>query len=82
MSIKKFEQLRDLIISDQIKKLAPVEFKNYFLDEWSGVVSPVDLLQKLDDFENVKGLTRVSVRERVVPFGSFHVNSKERLVDW
>ena len=79
MNIKTFKQLRNLIIRDQVKKLAPVEFKNYYLDEWSGIVSPVELVEKLDDFENVKGPTSVSERERMESFGSLHANSKERI---
>ncbi|GBO12011.1 Homeotic protein female sterile [Araneus ventricosus] len=42
-----YDKLKDLIITDQMKKEAPIEFKEHFLDEWSNIISPNELAEKL-----------------------------------
>ncbi|GFX45731.1 retrovirus-related Pol polyprotein from transposon 17.6 [Trichonephila clavipes] len=54
LGITTFEQLKDLMITDQLKKKAPIEFKEYHLDEWSGIISPVDLARKIEEYEDVR----------------------------
>ncbi|GFT34248.1 hypothetical protein TNCV_4130351 [Trichonephila clavipes] len=44
----RFEQLR----STQTK--TPLEFKEYYLDEWANMNSPVQLAEKLEEFEDFK----------------------------
>ncbi|GBN33473.1 Retrovirus-related Pol polyprotein from transposon 297 [Araneus ventricosus] len=48
-----FEKLKNLIITDQIKRRAPFEAKDHFLDEWTRLVSPSELADKLDEYELV-----------------------------
>ncbi|GFV68333.1 retrovirus-related Pol polyprotein from transposon 17.6 [Trichonephila clavipes] len=43
LKIETFEQLRDLMLVDQIKRCAPNEFKEHFLDEWATITSPKNL---------------------------------------
>ncbi|GFU37084.1 retrovirus-related Pol polyprotein from transposon 412 [Trichonephila clavipes] len=43
LKIETFEQLRDLMLVDQIKRRAPNEFKEHFLDEWATITSPKKL---------------------------------------
>ncbi|GFV86247.1 transposon Ty3-I Gag-Pol polyprotein [Trichonephila clavipes] len=52
--ITTFKQLKDLMITDQLKKKAPIEFKEHHLDEWSGIISPVDLARKIEEYEDVR----------------------------
>ncbi|GFT53540.1 retrovirus-related Pol polyprotein from transposon 17.6 [Trichonephila clavipes] len=54
LGITTFEQLKDLMITDQLKKKAPIEFKEHHLDEWSGIISPVDLARKTEEYEDVR----------------------------
>ncbi|GFY19813.1 retrovirus-related Pol polyprotein from transposon 17.6 [Trichonephila clavipes] len=54
LGITTFEQLKDLMITDQLKKKAPIEFKEHHLDEWSGIISPVDLARKIEEYEDVR----------------------------
>ncbi|GBM23098.1 hypothetical protein AVEN_150518-1 [Araneus ventricosus] len=49
-----FEKLKNLIITDQIKRRAPFEAKDHFLDEWTKLVSPSELADKLDEYELVR----------------------------
>ncbi|GFW07940.1 retrovirus-related Pol polyprotein from transposon 17.6 [Trichonephila clavipes] len=39
LKIETFEQLKDLMLVDQIKRRAPNEFKEHFLDEWATITS-------------------------------------------
>ncbi|GFV84283.1 uncharacterized protein TNCV_1591421 [Trichonephila clavipes] len=49
-----FNKLSDLIITDQLKRKTPFEFKEYYLDEWANMNSPVQLAEKLEEFEDFK----------------------------
>ncbi|GFU94007.1 hypothetical protein TNCV_2390961 [Trichonephila clavipes] len=49
-----FKKLSDLIITDQLKRKTPFEFKEYYLDEWANMNSPVQLAEKLEKFEDFK----------------------------
>ncbi|GFU18965.1 hypothetical protein TNCV_2347511 [Trichonephila clavipes] len=37
-----------------IKEKALIEFKEHHLDEWSGIISPVDLARKIEEYEDVR----------------------------
>ncbi|GFV00395.1 retrovirus-related Pol polyprotein from transposon 412 [Trichonephila clavipes] len=54
LGITTFKHLKDLMITDQLKKKAPIEFKEHHLDEWSGIISPVDLTHKIEEYEDVR----------------------------
>ncbi|GFS72815.1 uncharacterized protein TNCV_4628661 [Trichonephila clavipes] len=51
---KTFDKLRNLIIPDQIKKRAHVEFKERHLDEWPSINCPVELAERLKEFKDVR----------------------------
>ncbi|GFX07944.1 uncharacterized protein TNCV_4162131 [Trichonephila clavipes] len=55
LDVKTFDKLRDLMIADQMKKRAPVEFKERHLDEWPSINCPVELAERLEEFEDVRG---------------------------
>ncbi|GFW91227.1 transposon Ty3-G Gag-Pol polyprotein [Trichonephila clavipes] len=42
------------MIADQMKKRAPVEFKERHLDEWPSINCPVELAERLQEFEDVR----------------------------
>ncbi|GFV11140.1 uncharacterized protein TNCV_2718841 [Trichonephila clavipes] len=54
LKIDIFDKLSDLIITDQLKRKTPFEFKEYYLDEWANMNSPVQLAEKLEEFEDFK----------------------------
>ncbi|GFV95945.1 uncharacterized protein TNCV_3606721 [Trichonephila clavipes] len=54
LKIDTFNKLSDLIITDQLKPKTPFEFKEYYLDEWANMNSPVQLAEKLEEFEDFK----------------------------
>ncbi|GFU14849.1 uncharacterized protein TNCV_540231 [Trichonephila clavipes] len=54
LKIDTFNKLSDLIITDQLKRKTPFEFKEYYLDEWANMNSPVQLADKLEEFEDFK----------------------------
>ncbi|GBO43029.1 Retrovirus-related Pol polyprotein from transposon 297, partial [Araneus ventricosus] len=54
LKIDSSEKLKNLIITDLIKRRAPFEAKDHFLDEWTRLVSPSELADKLDEYELVR----------------------------
>ncbi|GFU63864.1 uncharacterized protein TNCV_3496761 [Trichonephila clavipes] len=53
LDVKTFDKLWDLMIADQMKKRAPVEFKERHLNEWPSINCPVELAERLEEFEDV-----------------------------
>ncbi|GBM31155.1 hypothetical protein AVEN_109996-1 [Araneus ventricosus] len=53
-----FEILRDLIIADKIKRKVSQEVKDHFIDDWSKLNSPDDLVEKLDDYDTLRSTFR------------------------
>ncbi|GFS75434.1 uncharacterized protein TNCV_2968031 [Trichonephila clavipes] len=47
------EELKNLIVADQIKKKAPQDYKDHFLDQWCNWNNPLQLVDKLDSYEEV-----------------------------
>lgn len=37
-----------------MKKEAPYDFKEHFMDEWSTIVSPIELANKFEEYEDVR----------------------------
>ncbi|GFU62963.1 transposon Tf2-9 polyprotein [Trichonephila clavipes] len=56
--VETFDQLRELIIADQIKKSAPYELREHFLDEWSTINSPAEIAEKFEEYESVRRTLR------------------------
>ncbi|GFX96612.1 retrovirus-related Pol polyprotein from transposon 297 [Trichonephila clavipes] len=50
------EELKDLIVADQIKKKSPQDYKDNFLDQWCNWNNPLQLVVKLDSYEEVKNM--------------------------
>ncbi|GBM95937.1 hypothetical protein AVEN_14597-1, partial [Araneus ventricosus] len=54
LNVKTFEQLKDLMLVDQIKKRTSMEFKEHFMVEWTTIISPTEMVKKIEDFEDVR----------------------------
>ncbi|GBM76856.1 hypothetical protein AVEN_3912-1 [Araneus ventricosus] len=39
---------------DQIKKRTSTDFKEHFMDEWATIISPNEMVKKIEDFEDVR----------------------------
>ncbi|GFY13747.1 CCHC-type domain-containing protein [Trichonephila clavipes] len=50
------EELEDLIVADQIKKKAPQDYKDHFLDQWCNWNNPLQLVDNLDSYEEVRNM--------------------------
>ncbi|GFW69263.1 hypothetical protein TNCV_2366411 [Trichonephila clavipes] len=50
------EELKDLIVADQIKKKTPQDYKDHFLDQLCNWNNPLQLVDKLDSYEEVKNM--------------------------
>ncbi|GFV79579.1 hypothetical protein TNCV_2929631 [Trichonephila clavipes] len=57
-NVETFDQLRELIIADQIKKSAPYELREHFLDEWSTFNSLAEIAEKFEEYESVRRTLR------------------------
>jgi len=54
LKIETFEDLCDLMITEQIKRKVPAEIKEHFIDQWSQFKTPEEIVDKLEDYENVR----------------------------
>ncbi|GFW83846.1 retrovirus-related Pol polyprotein from transposon 297 [Trichonephila clavipes] len=84
--VKKFDQrvpspLKDLVLTDQLKKIVAKEVKEHFVDIWRDIKSSSELIHKLDDYEFARGKTS---NHKVLPEvrTSFHskINKEIRTV--
>lgn len=65
LGITTFEELKNLIITDQLKRRTPAEIKEHFVDEWTKFIKPSELAERLDEYESVR-----SVRKKTYQTGS------------
>ncbi|GFV60834.1 retrovirus-related Pol polyprotein from transposon 297 [Trichonephila clavipes] len=54
LKITTFDQLKSLIIADQIKRKTPANIKEHFLDIWADLNDPLELAEKLDAYDNLR----------------------------
>ncbi|GFU89343.1 retrovirus-related Pol polyprotein from transposon opus [Trichonephila clavipes] len=74
MEVRDFKSLKDLIITDQLKKRVPGEIREHFVDEWARFYEPSVLVDKLDGYESV----RSSVKKTSQPEMSLSNTSDSR----
>ncbi|GFU77878.1 retrovirus-related Pol polyprotein from transposon opus [Trichonephila clavipes] len=74
MEVRDFKSLKDLIITDQLKKRVPGEIREHFVDEWTKFYEPSVLADKLDGYESV----RSSVKKTSQPEMSLSNTSDSR----
>ncbi|GFT51933.1 hypothetical protein TNCV_1226491 [Trichonephila clavipes] len=70
LQVKTFEQLKDLLITEQLKYRVPAEVREHFLDDWIKLKTPYELAEKLDEYESIRVSEEKSLRKIVT-------NSKE-----
>ncbi|GFW76755.1 CCHC-type domain-containing protein [Trichonephila clavipes] len=54
MEVRDFKSLKDLIITDHMKRRVPGEIREHFVHEWAKFYEPSVLAHKLDGYENVR----------------------------
>ncbi|GBM94570.1 hypothetical protein AVEN_198320-1 [Araneus ventricosus] len=54
VKVNDFETLKNLMITDKIKRRVPPEVKDHILDEWGKIGDPSELAGKLDEYESVR----------------------------
>ncbi|GFT65830.1 SCAN box domain-containing protein [Trichonephila clavipes] len=54
LQVKTFLQLKDLLITEQLKYRVPAEVREHFLDDWITLKTPYELAEKLDEYESIK----------------------------
>ncbi|GFT05204.1 uncharacterized protein TNCV_122611 [Trichonephila clavipes] len=78
LKIDTFNKLSDLIITDQLKRKTPFEFKEYYLDEWANMNSPIQLAEKLEEFEDFKRTLKQKSSSPFVKKQEFRFTEKNR----
>ncbi|GBN03424.1 hypothetical protein AVEN_114388-1 [Araneus ventricosus] len=79
LKIDSFEKLKNLIITDQIKRRVPFETKDHFLDEWTRLVSPSELADKLDELVRSDCKYETERKQQFNPIKK-HTESNQRTV--
>ncbi|GFX42429.1 SCAN box domain-containing protein [Trichonephila clavipes] len=54
LQAKTFEQLKDLLKTEQLKYHVPAEVREHFLDNWIKLKTTYELAEKLDKYESIK----------------------------
>ncbi|UYV65505.1 hypothetical protein LAZ67_3004542, partial [Cordylochernes scorpioides] len=54
MNVEDFDALKDLSITNQLKKKVPNVLRNHLIDDWTKINNPDVLADKLDEYENVR----------------------------
>ncbi|GFT32678.1 uncharacterized protein TNCV_2641031 [Trichonephila clavipes] len=82
LKIDTFNKLSDLIITDQLKRKTPFEFEEYYLDEWANMNSPVELAEKLEEFEDFKRTLKQKSSSPLVKKQEYKFTEKNRSSYW
>ncbi|UYV61524.1 hypothetical protein LAZ67_1005160 [Cordylochernes scorpioides] len=54
MNVEDFDALKDLSVTNQLKKKVPNVLRNHLIDDWTKINNPDVLADKLDEYENVR----------------------------
>ncbi|GFY32084.1 retrovirus-related Pol polyprotein from transposon 297 [Trichonephila clavipes] len=54
LEINTFQDLKDLMVVDQLKKLAYASMKDHFLDNWANLKSATQIAELFDNYEDVR----------------------------
>ncbi|GFQ80944.1 SCAN box domain-containing protein [Trichonephila clavata] len=54
LKIETFQQLKDLIVTEQLKFRVPAQLRDHYLEDWLKFSTPFDLAEKLDNYEIIK----------------------------
>ncbi|GFV99617.1 retrovirus-related Pol polyprotein from transposon 412 [Trichonephila clavipes] len=64
LKVDDFAALKELLVTEQIKKRAPSELVDHFLDSWDGFKEAKSLAEKLDHFEAFRRVYKKQVRRK------------------
>ncbi|GBM51020.1 hypothetical protein AVEN_62162-1, partial [Araneus ventricosus] len=78
LNVKTFEELSNVIITEQIKEKISAEIYDHFLDECSQLKIPEEFAKKLDDFENVPADRKMESSWRDQPGERFTYDFEEQ----
>ncbi|GBM51336.1 hypothetical protein AVEN_69309-1 [Araneus ventricosus] len=78
LNVKTFEELSNVIITEQIRKKVSAEIYDHFLDECSQLKIPEEFSKKLDDFENVPADRKMESSWRDQPGERFTYDFEEQ----
>ncbi|UYV79687.1 hypothetical protein LAZ67_18000272, partial [Cordylochernes scorpioides] len=54
MNVENFDALKDMSVTNQLKKKVPNVLRNHLIDDWTKLNNPDELADKLDEYENVR----------------------------
>ncbi|UYV80689.1 hypothetical protein LAZ67_19001400 [Cordylochernes scorpioides] len=54
MNVENFDALKDLSVTNQLKKKVPNVLRNHLIDDWTKLNNPDELADRLDEYENVR----------------------------
>lgn len=75
LNVKDFKGLKDLIITDQVKRRVPYEIRDHFVDNWSQMMKPEELADKIDEYESVRRVFKRQSNSNQKPGnGEYHKN--------
>ncbi|GFX09336.1 retrovirus-related Pol polyprotein from transposon 17.6 [Trichonephila clavipes] len=60
------EELKDLIVVDQIKKKTPQDYKDHFLNQWGNWNNPLQLVDKLDSNSRRNPISKDRIPEKKI----------------
>lgn len=60
LGVRDFEALKDLMITDQVKKRVTAEIREHFIDEWATIKTSCMLADQLDNYDDVRKIKRKS----------------------
>ncbi|GBN33296.1 Pro-Pol polyprotein, partial [Araneus ventricosus] len=80
LNITDFDGLKNLFITDQVKKRVPQEVRDHFVDVWGTIAKPQDLADKLDGYECVRKTNRkpANLNPKVQQQGNVRSNTYSR----
>ncbi|GFX72335.1 retrovirus-related Pol polyprotein from transposon opus [Trichonephila clavipes] len=70
LGVNDFEGLKNLMITDQLKRRVPGDVREQFIDDWVKSIVPGDLADKLDEYESVRANVKGAHSNDTRTFGS------------
>lgn len=76
LKINDFNSLKELIITDQLKKRVPNLIREHFIDSWPKYVNANELAAELDEYESVRSGIKISSENKGTKFLNLNDDSK------
>ncbi|GFY25257.1 uncharacterized protein TNCV_2483781 [Trichonephila clavipes] len=67
LEINTFQDLKDLMVVDQLKKRANASMKDHFLDNWANLKSATQIAELFDNYEDVRKLIKGNLGYNFLP---------------